>query len=304
MVASLPVVSVVMPSYNCHPYIAAAIDSVLTQTFEYFELIIVDNFSSDGTFEIAKSYSDSRIRIEQYQNQGIIAKSRNLGIQKSRSEIIAFLDADDFWFPTKLADCVPMIDNEMDFVYHSEYWFDEQNNFKEVEYGSGNHSTYRNLLYKGNVVSTSSVVVKKSALSKVGGFCEKECYKTAEDYDLWLRLSKNGAKFIYLKRLLGAYRIHSNNSIKQEKVHESAMISVLSDHIGADKKGIRQLLRARRRMSLLFAESGFAKARNGEIKNSLQKFLIALKHYPLGLQSLALLVSSIPFYCRISKKKL
>ena len=304
MNAPQPAVSVVIPVYNCRRYIATAIDSVLNQTFGNLELIIVDNYSSDGSFEIANGYSDARIHIERRENHGIIAKSRNLGIQKSRSEIIAFLDADDFWFSTKLADCIPMIDDERDFVYHSEYWFDEQNNIREVEYASGSRSAYRNLLYKGNVVSTSSVVVKKSALLKVGGFCEEESYKTAEDYDLWMRLSRNGTRFVYLKRFLGAYRIHSTNSIKQEEVHETAMISVLADHFRADKKSFWQSLRARRRMSLLFAESGFTKARNGETINSLQKFSISLKRYPFGWRSLALLACSIPFYCRVGRKKI
>ena len=304
MITPQPAVTIVMPSYNCQRYIAAAIDSVLNQTFGNFELIIVDNYSSDGTFEIANGYSDARISIEQRKNHGIIAKSRNLGVQKSRSEIIAFLDADDFWYPTKLAECIPLIGMNGDVVYHSEYWFDEKSNFKEVEYASGNRTSYRNLLYRGNVVSTSSVVVKKSELLRVDGFCEKESYKTAEDYDLWLRMSKNGTQFVYLKRILGAYRIHSANSIKQEEIHEKAMIAVLTDHFGVGKLSFLQSLRGRRRMSLLFAESGFTKARNGEVKKSLNKFLKAAQHYPLGWRGLALLVSSIPCYLRIYRKKL
>lgn len=304
MKTQLPEISIIMPSYNCRRYIAAAIDSVLNQTFGNLELIIVDNYSSDGTFEIANGYSDARIHIEQRKNHGIIAKSRNLGVQKSRAEIIAFLDADDFWYPTKLAECIPMIGVNGDVVYHSEYWFDEESNFKEVEYASGNRTAYRNLLYRGNVVSTSSVVVKKSELLKVGGFCEEESYKTAEDYDLWLRMSKNGTQFVYLKRILGAYRIHSANSIKQEEIHERAMIAVLTDHFRVGKMSFLQSLRARRRMSLLFAESGFTKARNGEVKNSLTKFLKATKHYPLGCQGLALLIGSIPCYFRSCWQKL
>ena len=304
MTNKIPQVSVIMPTFNCKKFITDAINSVLSQTFSDFELIIVDNESTDGTIEIIRSYTDPRIQITQCRNNGVIAKSRNIGLEMSRSGIIAFLDADDFWYPTKLAECIPMIGLNGDVVYHSEYWFDEERNFKEVEYASGNRTKYMNLLYKGNVISTSSVVAKKSELSKVCGFCEDGSYKTAEDYDLWLRMSKNGTRFVYLKRILGAYRIHSGNSIKQEEIHERAMIAVLTDHFGVGKMSFLQSLRARRRMSLLFAESGFTKARNGEVKNSLNKFLKATKHYPLGCRGLALLVGSILCYFRICRQKL
>jgi glycosyltransferase involved in cell wall biosynthesis len=304
MTNKVPQLSVIMPTFNCEKFISEAINSVLRQTFSDFELIIVDNESTDGTLEIINSYTDSRIQITQCRNNGVIAKSRNIGVEMSRSKIIAFLDADDFWCPTKLAECFPMIGINGDVVYHSEYWFDEEGNFKETEYASGNRTKYRTLLYRGNVVSTSSVVVKKAEILRVGGFCEKESYKTAEDYDLWLRMSKNGNRFVYLKRVLGAYRIHSANSIKQEEIHEKAMIAVLTDHFRLGQMSFLQSLRARRRMSLLFAESGFTKARNGEVKNSLYKFLKAMTYYPLGYRGLALLVGSILCYLRIYRKKL
>ena len=120
-----------------------------------------------------------------------------------------------------------MIDN-------SEFWFDEFGDNKEVISGSGNRSTYRNLLNKGNTISTSSVVIKKSEIMKIGGFCEDRNYVTAEDYNSWLRLAKNGARFAYLDRLLGAYRIHSTNTIKQEAIHEIALISILANHFEND----------------------------------------------------------------------
>ena len=301
MNSEVPAVSVVMPSFNCNEYISQAIESVLCQTYNNFELIIVDNNSSDGTMETIESFNDDRIKLQSCQNHGVIAKSRNIGINSAKSDVVAFLDADDFWYPTKLEDCIPLLDDRDALVYHSELWFDDFGNSKNVNYGSGTRTLYKNLLNRGNVLSTSSVVTTKSLLNKVGGFCEDDRYITAEDYDLWMRLARDGASFVYVDRVLGAYRIHAKNTIKQEEVHEQAMISVLMDHFqfsDANK------LKLRRRLSDLYAESGFTNARMGQTKISLKKFGQALRKFPLGLRGLALLVASIPHYFGFSKRSL
>ena len=96
MITLRPKVTIVMPAYNCQQYIAEAIKSVLNETYRDFELIITDNFSSYATYEIAKCYTDCRIRVVQFRNFDVIAKSRNLRVKKSFGEIFAFLGADDF----------------------------------------------------------------------------------------------------------------------------------------------------------------------------------------------------------------
>ena len=111
-------VSIVMPSYNSGLYIKKAIDSVMEQTYLQWELIIIDNLSSDNTLKIAKSYQCDKIKIFEINNQGIIAKSRNLGIQKSSGSIIAFLDSDDWWKNNKLAESIKHIQLGNDIVYH------------------------------------------------------------------------------------------------------------------------------------------------------------------------------------------
>jgi len=303
MFSGNPKVSVVIPTYNCDLYISEAIDSVLEQTFLDYEIIIVDNSSTDRTVEFIESYNDSRIQLIGCQNNGVIAKSRNVGISISQGEFIAFLDGDDLWSPRKLEICIPLLSGVFDLVYHGERWFDNQGNSRSVKYRAEDRSSYSKLLAKGNNISTSSVVVKKSVLERVGGFSENPEYISAEDYDLWMRLAMDGASFKYVDQMLGGYRIHALNTIKQEEIHERAMIAVLTDHFRADKMSFLQSLRARRRMSLLFAESAFTKASNGEVKNSLVKFLKAMKHYPLGYQGLTLLLGSILCYFRIYRRK-
>lgn len=98
-----PLVSVIMPTYNYGQFIGEAVKSVLSQSYEDIELIVVDNYSTDNTKGIVKSFDDPRIRYFKFSNKGIIAKSRNFAIKKSLGEYIAFIDSDDVWFSEKLS---------------------------------------------------------------------------------------------------------------------------------------------------------------------------------------------------------
>ena len=95
-------VSIVTPTFNCAPLLRRAIDSVLQQTHQDWELLVVDNHSTDGTEELVRGYRDTRIRYFKIQNNGVIAASRNLAISQAKGEWLAFLDADDWWMPQKL----------------------------------------------------------------------------------------------------------------------------------------------------------------------------------------------------------
>ena len=95
-------ISIVMPNYNQSEFLAYSIESVLSQSFTNWELLIVDNFSSDETTKVLKNFLDPRIKVFQINNGGIIAKSRNYGISMSNGELIAFLDSDDIWYKDRL----------------------------------------------------------------------------------------------------------------------------------------------------------------------------------------------------------
>ena len=98
-----PLVSVVMPTYNHAQFIKDAIDSVRGQTYLNWELIIIDNYSEDNTRDIIEAYADDRIRYVQFRNNGIIAASRNRGIEQAQGEYVAFIDSDDVWLPEKIS---------------------------------------------------------------------------------------------------------------------------------------------------------------------------------------------------------
>ena len=113
-----PLVSIIMPSYNHGRHIAKSIDSIIKQTYTNWELIIVDNNSTDNTKKILSKYENNdKIKTFYVKNNGIIAYSRNIGIKNSRADYIAFIDSDDIWLNNKLEICIPVI-KSYDLIYH------------------------------------------------------------------------------------------------------------------------------------------------------------------------------------------
>ena len=112
-------ISIIIPTFNRKNELIRAINSVLKQTYTFWELLIVDNHSSDGTLNYINSIDDNRIRFLSINNNGVIASSRNLGIRQSTGEYIAFLDSDDWWKEDKLEKSIAYLERGYDFIYHS-----------------------------------------------------------------------------------------------------------------------------------------------------------------------------------------
>ncbi|MBT3737507.1 MAG: glycosyltransferase [Candidatus Marinimicrobia bacterium] len=216
-------VSIVIPTYNRAYCLDRAVQSVLNQTYSKWELIIIDNHSSDNTDALVNGYQDSRIILYKIHNNGIIAASRNMGIMKAKGELLAFLDSDDWWVENKLQSSVNKINSGADLVYHdliissklneSSLFYKTFMTNKFIKTRQVEFPVYEDLLYFGNAITTSSVVVKKDKLKLVGGFSEDESLISAEDYDLWLRISKNSdCKFERICQPLGYYWIGEENS--------------------------------------------------------------------------------------------
>ncbi len=196
-----------MPTYNCK-FISRAISSVLNQTFNNWELIIIDNFSSNNTEEIVKNYNDSRIRYFKYRNEGLISKSRNYGIKISKGDWIAFLDSDDYWNKIKLEICHKNILNtDQDLYYHGLFKVNEVVTFIKKKISDKSRPVskpiFENLLINGNGIGNSSVVVRKSLLYKINLISEEKDKFSWEDFDTWLRLSQITDKFLYIPKTLG-----------------------------------------------------------------------------------------------------
>jgi len=205
-----PLVSIIIPTYNCAALLREALDSVVRQSYSNWEAIVINNFSTDNTKQVVAGFCDSRMSLFDFANYGVIAASRNYGIRFAKGDYVAFLDSDDLWGPEKLKRCLETLQERgEDWVCHGERWFGDGMD-KDVMYGPAERASFDQLLFRGNCISTSAVIVKLEPLKKLGGFQEHVDIVTAEDYDLWLRLARSGCKIIFIKEILGAYRIHPN----------------------------------------------------------------------------------------------
>ena len=133
----IPIVSIVIPTYNHAKFIGKALESVIDQTYKNWEAIVIDNNSTDDTDKVINQYNDPRIKYLKINNDGVIAKSRNLGIKEAKGEWIAFLDSDDWWTKDKLEVCISKISKNVDFIYHA------------YEYANKSKSFFKKKIIKG-----------------------------------------------------------------------------------------------------------------------------------------------------------
>jgi glycosyltransferase involved in cell wall biosynthesis len=275
-----PFISIVIPTYNHAHFLEEALQSVINQTYKEWEAIVVNNYSDDRTVEVVNEFGDPRIKLINFKNHGIIAAGRNKGISISSGEYVAFLDSDDVWYPDKLKECIKLLNQGFDLVCHGEYWV-KKDNKRNIIYGPEKKARYRSLLFNGNCISTSATVVRKSALDKVGRFCESSDMVTAEDYELWLKLSRSGAKIKFIDKILGEYRIHDANNSKAVITNMLAEQTVIDKHISmlGELNTIDTLL-ARRRKGLVYYGAGRGFHSNQDYMTALSYFLKSWTTYP------------------------
>jgi glycosyltransferase involved in cell wall biosynthesis len=185
----MPAISVVIPVFNGEKTIRETVNSVLNQTFSDFELIVINDGSTDSTLEILDSIQDSRLKVISYSNAGLAA-SRNRGITHATGEFISFLDADDLWLPEKLAEQLKALQTnpEAAVAYSWTDYINAESQFLQ----SGSHisvsgDVFSKLIVINFIESGSNVLIRKSALNEVGNF--DEALTAAEDWDMFLRLA-------------------------------------------------------------------------------------------------------------------
>ena len=213
-----PLVTVIIPLFNAQNYIAQTIESVIGQTYKNWELIIVDDCSTDNSLEIVKGYEakDRRIKlIELKSNFGGPARPRNIGLDISNGEYLAFLDADDVWLKDKLQVQVREMElNNLDFTSTDSNFIDINNNdtiinkYKIIVFLKKLKSKAKlSDVIKGNFIRTSSVIISKKFISK---FDENKDFIGVEDLYLWMKiLNDKNVKYRYISEKLIKYRISS-----------------------------------------------------------------------------------------------
>lgn len=289
MKTGAPLVSVVIPTYNHAHFLKEALESVHAQTYPYWEAIIVNNFSEDDTIEVIGSFNDAfRLRLVNFRNHGVIAASRNEGIRHAHGEFVAFLDSDDTWQPEKLARCVESLQAGCDLVCHGEIWTYENGVRRQVSYGPTDRARYDRLLYGANCISTSATVVRKVVLDQLGGFSENPEFVTAEDYELWLRISKASHRFCFIPDMLGEYRIHGDNASKAVFRNTNAILAVIGHHFAQENEpGLWRQLRRRKRFSAALGSGAWGLKHVGDYRGAVLQSGKALKLWPLNWKAYA-----------------
>lgn len=212
-------VTIIVRTYNSEKYIKKCIDSIIAQSYKNWILYVVDNNSNDSTLNIIKDYNNSNIIILSINNNGILAKSINLGIKNTSTDIIAFLDSDDLWLEDKLKLCTEKIRKGADLVYHDCSIIDQNGTSiqKVLKTRDLSKKTFDDLLLNGNCIIFSSVVCKASIFTKVGLFCEDINCNAAEDFEMWLRIARSNFIMRKLDGIHGNYRVHSSNESSMRK---------------------------------------------------------------------------------------
>jgi len=211
-------ISIVIPTYNSSSFIKRSIQSVLNQTFTDWELLVVDDCSTDDTIKIVDEFikNDSRIKLfKTPSNSGGPATPKNIGLKNAQGEYVAFLDHDDEWFLKKLEKQLKFFETsknkKLGFV--ACFFFIKNNTTNKIL------SQYKNF-YQGNIieilarknfiVTSSCVLVKLKAIKEAGEF--DKLFKVSDDWDMWLRISALGYEFDFVPEYLLNYFVHNKNA--------------------------------------------------------------------------------------------
>lgn len=223
-----------MPAYNCERYIEQAINSVIEQTYQTWEILVIDDGSMDNTVKVVEDLSNKDDRIRFYineKNQGVSA-TRNRGISLAGGDWIAFLDSDDMWEKTKLEKQMTFAEkSDVEFLFSGSSYINENGDYYQGIFEVPEKVTYK-ILRTHNVISCSSVLIKKRFFKDI----EMENDDMHEDYAVWLRVLKTGVCAYSINEPLLIYRI-SRNSKSGNKIKTIKMTYKVFRFIGVNPVG-------------------------------------------------------------------
>ena len=299
-----PLVSVVVPTYNCERYIAQTLDSVLGQSHRQIEVLVVDDGSTDSTADIVGGYG-SPVRLIRQQNQGVCA-ARNHGFAQSGGEFVCFLDHDDYWFPWKLTRQLEAFEADpkagvvfTDFAL----WFPESGVFPHPA-GLASpdigpppiDEEFSGFIYHQFLIDcwalTSTVMIRRGAFAGSAGFDPSLPY--SEDWDLWIRLSKQH-RFIKLDRVSTLYRQHpeQGNRKLREIDYRTQLLESASRTWGLVSADGRRVSESKFHQNLARYHLQFALHHLGHDRRNvaLDSMLKAWRNHPTRIKYLALVAA-------------
>ena len=302
----MPKVSVIIPTYNRADFIEDAVESVLCQTYKDYEIIIVDDGSTDGTEDVLQKYHN-KIRYI-YKSNGGEASARNTGIKHAQGAYIAFLDSDDLWLPERLKFGVQALDADKNiglfFADCNRVFNGERESKTFFDYYKPYAGFVFKQLFMRCFIPMPTVILRKECFQKVGIFSESPtpCADyDCTDYDMWLRVSAC-FKIDYIKMPLAIYRIHSK-SISYNNFPGPFLRKVLVKTRINYKNHIKEFSRAaKRRISMVSCSYGWHLMKEGSYDEAISEALGALKEDPFNLHGYKLLL--LCFLMKIRKRHL
>ena len=228
MPISEPTVGVIIPAYNCDRYIVQAVESVLAQQDCQYEIIVIDDGSTDLTEQVLEPYKD-RIRYIKQENQGVAA-ARNHGIARARASLIAFLDADDYFLPGKLASQAEILLKRSDLgIVHSGWQRVDSEGNKLLDVRPWEQIPELDLenWLRWKPVLPSAMMFRREWLQYVGGFDAR--FPPAEDTNLVLKLALKGCKTAWLRQITVCYRQHESSAMHKGLPQARSLMAVTDD---------------------------------------------------------------------------
>ncbi|PWT85603.1 MAG: glycosyl transferase [Acidobacteria bacterium] len=280
-----PRVAVIIPTKNRSGYLVGAITSVLNQSFEDLDIVVVDDASEDATEEVVRSFQDRRVRYIRHSVSKGGSATRNTGIRQTSSPLVAFLDDDDEWLPQKLELQLKLMDTRSDnvgCVYSGYEIFDKDLKRKLAVRTPCHNGDLRRVLLEGNSLgTTSTVLVRRMYLTKSGLF--DETLPSMQDYDLYLRLAQV-CDFEYIDQALVRYRMNA---------------SCISTYLPGLEKGLRKLIQKhggppilKRTCSRLLLDVGVRYAEAGQMRDASRVLAFTVFLNPTDLTSYFYLASA------------
>ena len=296
-----PIVSIIIPTFNCELYIAETIASVLGQSFKDIELIVVDDGSTDATREIVASFGGP-VRLVSQSNAGVCV-ARNRGIHEAAGKYICLMDHDDYWFAHKLARQVDLLERqpETGVVYSSfilwhrnaeDGQFPAPASFDLSAYPDNIDPEFSGWIYHQFLLDcwmlTSTAMFRTGIFTQCGAFDESLPY--SEDWDLWLRISRS-YPFVQLRRPTTLYRQHAHqgNRVNRPIDYRTRLLTQAVDKWGFCSRDGRCLPRDtfNRKLAAYHAEFALGHLRAGNKKQAVSAFWKSWMTYPQNLKILA-----------------
>ncbi|MDR4508537.1 MAG: glycosyltransferase [Candidatus Brocadiaceae bacterium] len=288
MIDSLPTISVVIPAYNSAEFLPYSIRSVLSQTFKPYEIIVVDDCSTDNTRKVLEPFMQRIHYINSGKNRGS-SFARNTGIQASKGKYIAFLDADDIWLPQKLQTNLKCFeaDPELAMVYSRHLNIDKEGKVtgESPKQALPSGTIFSELFSEQNFILTSTVMVRREVFDTTGLFDEQ--LFNCQDWDLFLRVAYH-FKCKGINTSLVQYRQTPQSLSKnRDSVLQSQklVIDQIYEAFKGKKNGITEKC-YRKRLASHYAKSGRYYVKMGDKGNARKRFRLSLQYDPLNFRTL------------------